>query len=278
MTVGIVGLGLIGGSMAKALKAHTRHRVLGMDIAESAMLKAEMMDSIDGRLTDELLPECDVVLVALYPRDIVAYVTERADRFGPGCLVVDIGGVKRAVTEPLAAVAAGRPWTFIGGHPMAGREFSGFTYAKDDLFDNASMILSPYPDTPIEKIKRAKDFFLEMGFRMVKFATPEAHDEMIAYTSQLAHIVSSAYVRSPLSERHKGFSAGSFQDMTRVARLNERMWAELFIDNRALLLTELQALIDRLGEYRDRLLEDDFEGLKGLLRDGRLAKEKLDEP
>ena len=277
MNVGVVGLGLIGGSMARNIKRATQHTVLGMDASETAMLKAELLGAIDERLTDENLASCDVVIVALYPRDCVDYIRSHARLFRPGALVVDCAGVKRFVCDALFGALAGAQFTFMGGHPMAGREFSGFDYARDDLFENASMILVPAPGTNVETVQLAKDFFLSLGFGRVRFSTPAEHDEMIALTSQLAHIVSSAYVKSPLAAWHKGFSAGSFLDMTRVARLNERMWTELFFDNADMLSSELGALISRLEGYKLALDARDALTMRELLREGREAKEALDE-
>lgn len=277
MTVGIVGLGLIGGSLARSIKVHTDFEVLGMDINPQTMLQANLLGAIDGTLTEDNLARCDVVLVALYPAAIVTWITEHQDAFRPGTWVIDCGGVKEAVCTPLNALAQGKPWHYCGGHPMAGREFSGFRYAKDDLFDRASMILTPPRDAGPEVRTWLKDFFLTIGFRRVQFTTPREHDEMIAYTSQLAHVVSSAYVKCPLAQKHRGFSAGSFADMTRVAKLNEDMWTELFFDNRDALLPEINGLIDRLAAYRDALAAEDHQAMKQLLREGREIKEALEE-
>lgn len=277
MTVGIVGLGLIGGSLARSIKVHTDFEVLGMDINSQTMLQANLLGAIDGTLTEDNLARCDVVLVALYPAAIVTWITEHQDAFRPGAWVIDCGGVKEAVCTPLNALAQGKPWHYCGGHPMAGREFSGFRYAKDDLFDRASMILTPPRDAGPEVRTWLKDFFLTIGFRRVQFTTPREHDEMIAYTSQLAHVVSSAYVKCPLVQKHRGFSAGSFADMTRVAKLNEDMWTELFFDNRDALLPEINGLIDRLVAYRDALAAEDHQAMKQLLREGREIKEALEE-
>lgn len=277
MTVGIVGLGLIGGSLARSIKVHTDFEVLGMDINSQTMLQANLLGAIDGTLTEDNLARCDVVLVALYPAAIVTWITEHQDAFRPGAWVIDCGGVKEAVYTPLNALAQGKPWHYCGGHPMAGREFSGFRYAKDDLFDRASMILTPPRDAGPEVLTWLKDFFLTIGFRRVQFTTPREHDEMIAYTSQLAHVVSSAYVKCPLAQKHRGFSAGSFADMTRVAKLNEDMWTELFFDNRDALLPEINGLIDRLVAYRDALAAEDHQAMKQLLREGREIKEALEE-
>ena len=277
MTVGIVGLGLIGGSLARSIKVHTDFEVLGMDINPQTMLQANLLGAIDGTLTEDNLARCDVVLVALYPAAIVTWITEHQDAFRPGAWVIDCGGVKEAVCTPLNALAQGKPWHYCGGHPMAGREFSGFRYAKDDLFDRASMILTPPRDAGPEVLTWLKDFFLTIGFRRVQFTTPREQDEMIAYTSQLAHVVSSAYVKCPLAQKHRGFSAGSFADMTRVAKLNEDMWTELFFDNRDALLPEINGLIDRLAAYRDALAAEDHQAMKQLLREGREIKEALEE-
>ena len=277
MVFGIVGLGLIGGSLARSIKFHSKHTVYGCDLKETAILQAKMVGAIDGELTDENLPECDVVLVALYPADAVNWTLNHLDSFKPGALVIDCCGVKRFVCDRLYPAFEGKQVIFMGGHPMAGRERSGFTYAQDDLFENASMILAPAPGTDIETIRRAKEIFLSIGFAKVRFTTPQEHDEMIAFTSQLAHVVSSAYVKTPLASKHKGFSAGSFRDMTRVARLNEDMWTELFLENDDLLLTQVEALIQNMQEYYDALKDRDEERLRFLLREGREIKEALEE-
>ncbi len=277
MTIGIVGLGLIGGSLARSIKVHTDFQVLGVDIDPQTMLQADLLGAIDGKLDEAGLARCDVVLVALYPEAIVNWVTAHQEDFRPGAWVIDCGGVKQAVCAPLSALAQGKPWRYCGGHPMAGREFSGFRYAKDDLFDRASMILTPPRDADLETLAWLKDFFLSIGFRRVQFTTPKEHDEMIAYTSQLAHVVSSAYVKCPLAQKHRGFSAGSFADMTRVAKLNEEMWTELFFENRDALLSEVSGLIDRLTAYRDALAAEDRQAMKRLLREGREIKEALEE-
>ncbi|MBQ9264694.1 MAG: prephenate dehydrogenase/arogenate dehydrogenase family protein [Clostridia bacterium] len=277
MVFGIVGLGLIGGSLARSIQFHSEHTVWGMDIDETAIEQARMTQAIDDVLTEENLPQCDVVLVALYPQAAVDYILSHIDCFKPGTLVIDCCGVKRFVCSRLFPAFVGKQSIFIGGHPMAGRERSGFAYAQDDLFENASMILTPQEDTDTEILRQVKELFLSIGFGRVRFSTPLEHDEMIAFTSQLAHIVSSAYVKTPLAGKHKGFSAGSFRDMTRVARLNETMWTELFLKNDDLLLTQTQHLIDQLTEYRDALRDRDEERLKAILREGREIKESLED-
>lgn len=277
MKVAVIGLGLIGGSLAKTIKLHGEHTVYGYDINAQTMQQAELLGAIDGVLTDDVLPLCDLTLVALYPEAIIEWIRTHAPLFKEDSLVIDCGGVKETICNALQDVTDGADWHFIGGHPMAGREFSGFRYARDDLFDRASMILTVHGDEDPALLQRARNFFMDIGFRRVQFASPKTHDEMIAYTSQLAHIVSSAYVKCPLADKHRGFSAGSFADMTRVARLNEDMWTELFFDNRDALLPEVEGLVERLTEYRDALRNNDREAMRTLLREGRETKERLSE-
>lgn len=275
--IAIIGMGLIGGSLARTIKLHTDAVVYGCDTNPQAIQQALLMSAIDAELTDEALVQCDLVLVALYPAAIIRWITDHAEQFKPGAIVIDCGGVKQSICQAIFPLAADSPWHFIGGHPMAGREYSGFRYARDDLFDNASMILCGHGDDQLDVLQTARNFFLDLGFRRVQFTTPRIHDEMIAYTSQLAHIVSSAYVKCPLAAKHRGFSAGSFADMTRVARLNEDMWTELFLDNREALLPVVEDLAERVCEYRDALRDSDGETLRRLLRQGREIKESLQE-
>lgn len=275
MNIAIIGLGLIGGSLARTIKLHTNHTVYGCDLNETTIRQAFLMNAIDEELTEDALRRCDMVLVSLYPHAIVDWVKAHAADFKPGCLVIDCGGVKQHICEELIPLARAGQWRFLGGHPMAGREFSGFRYARDDLFDGASMILCTDGFDDPELLQMARDFFLDLGFRRVQFTNPKTHDEMIAYTSQLAHIVSSAYVKCPMADKHRGFSAGSFADMTRVAKLNEDMWTELFFENREALLPVVEDLVKRVTEYRDALRDNDHDGMMRLLREGREIKERL---
>ncbi|MBE5801335.1 MAG: prephenate dehydrogenase [Clostridiales bacterium] len=283
MNIAVIGLGLIGGSIAKTLKKYApQHTVLGYDTNEQTMYKARLLDAIDADLTDERLSICDIVIVATWPQAAVDYVTNHATQIKKGAIVMDVCGVKKAVCEPLWQVAQENGFLFVGGHPMAGMEYSGFDHASAGLFQNASMILTPPRGTGIQTLEYLKHFWRELGFARVVITTPENHDKVIAYTSQLAHVTSSAYIRSPFAMEHHGFSAGSFRDMTRVARLDENMWTELFQFNREPLLAELSQLIDHLCQYRDALASGDNEAMRALLKEGRERKEiadrKGDEP
>ena len=274
MNIGIVGLGLIGGSLAKAIKKNTPHKVFGKDIDEESMKKAFLTGAIDEELAD--FSALDMLIVALYPSATVEYLFKHADEIPKKCIVLDVSGVKRAVCGKIFPLAREKGFTFIGGHPMAGVEFSGFDHAREALFKNASMILVPDKNVTIDKLVAVKELFTALGFSRMQVSTPDEHDKMIALTSQLAHVLSSAYVKSPSAISHKGFSAGSFRDMTRVARLNEDMWTELFFDNRDNLLEEIDNLIARLGEYRAALAEENGEKMRSLLKEGRERKLLVD--
>ena len=272
MKVGIVGLGLMGGSMAKSIKARTSHTVYGIDLDQETMSLARLCGAIDGPLTGENLAQCDLVLVALRPQAAIDWVREKGAGIPKGAILVDFCGVKRVVVEALAPLAEEYGFSYIGGHPMAGRERGGFTAPTEDLYVGASMILTPDQRTDMKLLETLRDFFFDVGFGKLTFSQPEEHDRIIAFTSQLAHIVSSAYVKSPEAQRRRGFSAGSFRDMTRVARLDEEMWTELFLDDADFLTKELGILIGHLEEYREALEARDGERLRSLLRDGREKK------
>ena len=276
LTVGIVGLGLIGGSMAKA--AHScGHRVLGCDKAPEVMAQALAEGVLAGELTESALGECDLLLLALYPQAAVEHLTRWAPAVGRQCVVIDLCGVKRAVCGPLEQLARQHGFLYLGGHPMAGMEKSGYGVSRGDLFQKASMILTPAPDFPAPVLERVENWFLSLGFGRVQRSTPEEHDRIIALTSQLAHVISCAYIGSPTALGFLGFSAGSFQDMTRVARLNETMWTELFLENRDYLAQEIDSLAQRLAEYGGAVGQGDREALYSLLQQAHQRKEFVDE-
>ncbi len=276
MNIGVVGLGLIGGSVAKALRENTPNTVLGCDINRTVVDKAKLLEAIDLELTEERIPVCDVVILALYPKDIIAWAQAHADQLRPGCILMDCGGVKQVVCDALFPLFKDRPVTFIGAHPMAGVERSGFDNARSSMFRNASIILTPPKGTDIETLSMVKKFWGAIGFTNVEITTPQEHDRRIAFTSQLAHVVSSAYIKSPTAKMQHGFSAGSYKDMTRVARLNEKMWTELFMENRECLSEEIGTVIEHLQEYKQAIDDRDAETLEKLLREGRECKEAAD--
>lgn len=271
-TVGIVGLGLIGGSMAKAVKKHTIATVLGHDLDAGAMALAKEAGAIDGPLTKDNLADCDLILIAIAPRALVQWVRDHADLIPDTAILVDLCGVKRYIRDNVAPIAREKGFLYVGGHPMAGKEVSGFANTNMDLFRDASMILCPDETAVEESLTVLRGFFLALGFGEIVFSTPEEHDRIIAYTSQLAHAASSAYIKSPTSRQRMGFTAGSYKDMTRVARLDPEMWTQLFVANRDHMIDELQELVDNLTGYLEALKADDPAQLKKLLEEGRDLK------
>lgn len=277
MKVGVVGLGLIGGSMAKAVKKKTEHTVLGWDSSETIRYSALLMEAVHGFLEEGNPKDCDLVLLGLYPHLTVEYIREHAKDFKKGAVVMDCAGVKRVICEQVQPIAEENGFTFVGAHPMAGVERSGFTYSTADMFNDAILIVTPYTGTDIGLMNALSMFFKKLGFARLKVATPAQHDAMIAYTSQLAHVVSGAYVKGALSDYFKDFSGGSFQDMTRVARLNENMWTELFLDNGDNLAHEIDGLIARMQAYSTAIKAKDVDTLRELLREGREKCIAIDE-
>ena len=276
MKIAIIGLGLIGGSLAKAFTAYTDNRVYGCDADAATLAYAKLSETIDEPLTDEILPECDLVIVALYPNATIRVLSEKAPLIKKGALVIDTCGTKRKVCAACFALAETYGFTFVGGHPMAGIQFSGIKYSRADLFKGASMILVPPHLDDMAFLTGMKTLFLPLGFSKVVLTTPEKHDEIIAFTSQLAHIVSSAYIKSDTAKLHHGFSAGSYKDMTRVATLNDTMWTELFLENRDNLLQEIDNIVSALTDFRAALAADDGEKLSALLREGTQDKSRID--
>lgn len=271
MIITVVGLGLIGGSLCKAIKKHTNHTVYGIDINKEAVSMALSQNAIDAETTDVGL--ADITIVSLYPITTIDFIKNNASNFKKGSIVIDTCGIKKTVVDEVTPLLNENDVTFIGVHPMAGREFSGFEYSLDNLFDEASFIITPDPSVSQTKINLIEDFAYSIHFKKVVISTPEEHDQIIAFTSQLAHVVSNAYIKSPTNQKQLGFSAGSFQDLTRVAKLNETMWTPLFMLNKEPLCYEIDFIIDRLTEYRNAMMNNDSDTLKQLLKDGRELKE-----
>ena len=276
MKVGIVGLGLIGGSLAKAYKESGQAEVFGWDTDADTMLLAKTVEAIDGTLDEAVLPDCDLLLIALYPGAAIEYLRTHALEISKKTFVIDCCGVKQVVCDACFPIAEQYGFTFFGGHPMAGTQFSGFAKSRSSLFRGASMILVPPRFDDIEQLDRAKQLLAPVGFGRTVVTTADKHDEMIAFTSQMAHIVSNAFIKSPAARQHKGFSAGSYKDLTRVAWLNETMWTELFMDNRQKLIREIDILVHSLEEYKEAMQQEDAPRLKELLREGRICKEEVD--
>jgi len=274
-TIGVVGLGLIGGSFAKAYHA-AGYKVLAFDTDSSILEFAKLSGNVDADLTRENLKECDLILICVYPQAAVDYLEKEGPYFGTHPIVIDCCGTKRVIVDAGMDAAKRFGFTYVGGHPMAGTQYSGFKHARKDMYKGAPMVIVPPTNDDLDLLMRIKELLAPAGFNSITVSSAEKHDEMIAFTSQLAHVVSSAYIKSPTAKAHKGFSAGSYKDMTRVAWLNPEMWAQLFLDNKDYLADEIDALIENLTAYKEAVAAGDKEALIKLLDEGRRRKEEID--
>ena len=278
MKVAVIGLGLIGGSLAKAYKRREGVRVYGMDRDSSVVNFARLAEAIDEELTDEHLKDCELVLLATYPQGVIDWVAEKAPLLNKNAMVIDCSGTKGRICDALFPVAKQYGFTFVGGHPMAGMHQSGFKYSREDMFDGQPMVIVPPTYEDIRLFERVQTLLEPVGFGRISVATAEEHDAVIAFSSQMAHVVSNAFIKSPTADKHKGYSAGSYQDLTRVAWLNPDMWSELFMENREALLHEIDFFIAAVGKYRAALEEENLSELRTLLAEGAMRKRQVDGP
>ncbi len=275
--VGVVGLGLIGGSFAKAMHAGGTE-IYAWNRTRST-LELSMIDTVDGELDDATIPTCELIILASYPASGIAWLTENADLISADAIVIDAIGVKRAICDACFAIAKQHDWTFVGCHPMAGTQFSGYAHSRATMFKGAPLVVVPPAMDDFERVgilERLQQLLKPCGFGSFTLSTAAHHDEVIAFTSQLAHVVSNAYVKSPRATIHKGFSAGSYKDLTRVARLNADMWTELFLDNADYLGEEIGILIDNLQQYKDAIDAHDADRLHSLLVEGDRRKREVE--
>ena len=275
MKVGILGLGLIGGSLARAYSI-AGHSVLAQERDASILSFAMLAGAVDGELNDEAIPSCDLILLAIYPDGSARWLEEHAHQISRETLVMDCCGVKDEICRRCFPLARRFGFTFVGGHPMAGSHFSGFKYSRASLFRGAPMVLVPPVFDDMELLSRVKDALSPCEFGSFSVTTAQDHDRMIAFTSQMPHILSNAYIKSPTALEHKGFSAGSYKDLTRVAWLNPQMWAELFLENRENVLRELDYYIESLRAYQEAIRQEDLGTLTALLEEGKRRKEEVD--
>ena len=275
MNVGILGLGLIGGSLARAY-ALEGHTVYAIQRNETILSFAMLAGAVHGKLNEETIPKCDLILLAIYPDGSASWLEKNAHLISKDALVLDCCGVKQEICSRCFPIAREYGFTFVGGHPMAGSQFSGFKYSRADLFSGAPMVLVPPVFDDIALLQRVKDALKPCHFGFFSVTTAQEHDKMIAFTSQMPHILSNAFIKSPTALKHKGFSAGSYKDLTRVAWLNPQMWAELFLENRDNVLFELDYYIESLKQYQQAIRDNDMDALVQLLDEGKKRKEEVD--
>lgn len=270
--IAIVGLGLIGGSMAKALKQNTGYLLLGLDI-DSAVCDSALKDgAVDRIIKAENLSEADLVVICLAPETAVAFLKDNLKHIKKSAILTDVCGVKRWVVEKFSSMCQDGP-VFIGGHPMAGKEKGGYANSDPLLFKNASYIITPVENTPEYAVDVVKNLALNLGCKKVTITTPDNHDRMIAFTSQLPHVLAGAYISSPVSRQHDGYSAGSYCDVSRVAELDEYLWSDLLLKNSDYICQEIEILIKNLSQYRAAISNGDKEKLADILRKRRMLKE-----
>ena len=275
MKVGILGLGLIGGSLARAYKK-AGHTIYAHNRGESILSFAMLAGVVDAPLTDKNIGQCDLILLSIYADASAAWLEDNAQHIDTSTLIIDCCGIKKDSCDRCFPLAEKYGFTFVGGHPMAGSHHSGFKYSRSNLFQGAPMVLVPPRfDDPV-LLERVKIALAPCGFKMYSVTTAQEHDRMIGFTSQMPHIISNAFIKSPTALQHKGFSAGSYKDLTRVAWLNPQMWSELFLSNKENLLDELDFFIDSLSQYRQAIAQNNEEQLIKLLDDGRKRKEEVD--
>lgn len=274
MNICIVGMGLIGGSFAKAIKENTDYKIFGHDLNDDVLTKAENDGIIDYKFSDDF-DKIDVFVICIYPGDTVKFIEKNKDKFKKGCIVSDFCGIKSLIANKVDKTLFDRGVYYVGCHPMAGKEVSGYENSDKNLYKNASFIISKTIFTNENAITVMEDIAKKINFAKITYTDPESHDKIIALTSQMAHIVSSAYIKSPTAKISNGFCGGSFEDMTRVAFLNEQMWSELFLENKDKLLYEVDLLISNLKNYRDAILNDNRQKLKELLVESKNIKDNF---
>lgn len=276
MNIAVIGLGIIGGSFCKAIKKYTNHYVIGINRTEQTAQKALECGAIDEIGNADSLAKVDLVILCMYPQADVDFVEQNGSLIKKGAVVTDASGIKRAICPQMTALAEKFGFVFVGSHPMAGKEKNGFDVSDADLYNGASFIITPC-DAEQKYVDMLSDFATSIGFGKIKLSTPEEHDRMIAFTSQLPHVLACSYVLSPCCPNHNGFSAGSYRDVSRVANINSKLWSELFLENKEPLITELDILIENITRIKDAIKTDDKEALTDLLEQGHKVKTALGE-
>lgn len=276
MKIAVIGLGIIGGSFCKAIKKHTAHTVIGINRTHSVAEQAKNDGSIDIIGTVESLGEADIIFLCMYPQACVDFIKENGKFIKKGALVTDSSGIKSAICPQLYELSQEFGFVFVGSHPMAGKEKNGYGVSEAELYKGASFIITPC-GADEKYVNTLADLALSIGFGKIKITTPEEHDRMIAFTSQLPHVLACSYVLSPCCPNHNGFSAGSYRDVSRVANINSKLWSELFLENREPLITELDILIENITRIKDAIKDNDRETLADLLEQGHKIKQALGE-
>lgn len=276
MFVGVVGLGLIGASLSKAVKLKTGYRVFGVDKDNDINIKAKVLKVIDDRLGYDNMGECKFLFLCMHPQNTISYIRDHSGMINADTVVIDCCGIKQGVCREAFEIAEKNGFTFIGGHPIVWSEKWGFDNSKPSLFDRASMVLTPPHNVSIQELDAAKNLLTKIGFSNIEICSPREHDRIIAYTSELLHIMSSAYIKSRTANEHYGFSDDNFGHFIKLAGTDKKLWSELFCENRAALLPELDALIANLVKYRTAIFDGNKTEIERLISEGKEKKEYMD--
>jgi len=274
-TILIVGLGQIGGSIAKALKGKVRS-VLGVDINLNTLNLALSEGIISEGFTDpdSVLKRTDVIFLCLYPQGIMDFLDKYANFITEATIITDVAGVKSPITTMCSSLD--KKISYIGGHPLAGREGDGFGTANSEIFKDANYVITPSENVSDEQISLITTLIYAMGFKLVLTTTPDNHDEIIAYTSQIPHIIAVSMCDTPMLMRYFNYTAGSFEDVTRVAKINERLWTDLFLQNKEKLVPQMDLLEKNIAKIKNLITNDDTNGLIELFGRVRAQKELSD--
>lgn len=276
MNIAVIGMGIIGGSFCKALKKYTSHHVIGINRTQSTLQQAFDCGAIDEIGNEKSLEKADVIIMAVYPQAAIEYISKYGKYIKKGCIVTDSSGIKREICPQMTNLAKEHGFEFVGSHPMAGKEINGFSASDAELYNGASYIVVPC-EASEKAVKTLCDLAMELRFGGIKISTPEEHDKMIAFTSQLPHVLACSYVLSPCCINHKGFSAGSYHDVSRVANINAKLWSELFMENKDALIGELDLLIENINKITDAIKKEDKAAVEALLEKAHQTKEALGE-
>jgi len=279
MNICIVGLGLIGGTYAYALSGNSKvNKITAIDIDENAIKFGKNKGLIaEGKANGrELLPEADLIIICLYPKLIKNFLLENKEFFKKGAIITDATGIKNKLIKDLEAYIP-ENIDFIFGHPMAGREKIGIEYAEAKIFKGANYILTPRKENKKENIELLKELILDMGFKSVKCLSSEEHDDIIAFTSQLTHVIAVALVNSDNQKFDtNSFVGDSYRDLTRIAKINSKLWTELFLENKDNLINKIDDFQKVLSSLKDSLVNEDTKSLEASFVESTKRREKID--
>ncbi|WP_288341320.1 prephenate dehydrogenase [uncultured Dubosiella sp.] len=275
-TIGIVGLGVMGASFAQRAKA-LGYRVLGIDLDPDTIEYAVMRGMVDKGSTDAsiLLDQCDIVLLALYPRQMQKWLLRYQHDMNPGTLILEISGVKSNVTQPAQALLRD-DLELLSIHPMCGRESRGIEFADPAIFDQANFIIIPQPSNSTNAIVFTSAFAKELGCKNVSVLSVEEHDRMIGFLSQLTHVIAVALMNTHENSHLVEYTGDSFRDLTRIAKINEDMWTELFLLNKDILLDEIDQFAASVQQFRDLLVREDVDAMKSTMVQSTARRKKFD--